>query len=420
LTAAAGSRCVPSWKISSGGRSGPAGSAPGTGCRRRGLAKALGPVPRPGARVLRPAAGRGLPGHPRSLGDPGRFGGDTKRASLVPARAGTGADDRRLRFRRARPRVGPAAGLGVGDPRGLPRRPERRPRLRRPRRKPAAARGSRRIPAARARRRYRRRAGHHLFGCEPGSSAGAAGPGRPGADQGRLRGPGRCGQHHLRRGPARAGLQAVPAPVDVRGVDVAALDATGAAAVVLTPAHQWPTGVVLAPERRLALIDCAALACWPGYPAGSWPGPPGSASPPSPGPSADKPFCPSPRAPPGPTPPVSPLTAGPYCRPDPGGRQRDGNLPGQAQPGPGGRPGLGPRPGRQRPGHPQLPALDDPTRTIIGAPIVTAWGQRTGRGTWSGIWRMSASLGGGLVRLKRTLPSGRLAGPGVGHFPARP
>jgi GntR family transcriptional regulator/MocR family aminotransferase len=55
-----------------------------------------------------------------------------------------------------------------------------------------------------------------------------------------------------------AGLQAVPVPVDDRGVDVAALDAAGAGAVVLTPAHQWPTGVVLAPERRLALIDWAA------------------------------------------------------------------------------------------------------------------------------------------------------------------
>jgi GntR family transcriptional regulator/MocR family aminotransferase len=54
-----------------------------------------------------------------------------------------------------------------------------------------------------------------------------------------------------------AGLQAVPVPVDARGVDVAALDATGAGAVVLTPAHQGPTGVVLAPERRLALIDWA-------------------------------------------------------------------------------------------------------------------------------------------------------------------
>ncbi len=57
---------------------------------------------------------------------------------------------------------------------------------------------------------------------------------------------------------AWAGVGAVPVPVDDQGVDVAALDATGARAVVLTPAHQWPTGVVLAPERRLALIDWAA------------------------------------------------------------------------------------------------------------------------------------------------------------------
>lgn len=55
-----------------------------------------------------------------------------------------------------------------------------------------------------------------------------------------------------------AGLEAVAVPVDDRGIDVAALDASGAGAVVLTPAHQWPTGVVLAPERRLALIDWAA------------------------------------------------------------------------------------------------------------------------------------------------------------------
>ncbi len=55
-----------------------------------------------------------------------------------------------------------------------------------------------------------------------------------------------------------AGLEAVAIAVDDRGIDVAALDASGAGAVVLTPAHQWPTGVVLAPERRLALIDWAA------------------------------------------------------------------------------------------------------------------------------------------------------------------
>ena len=57
---------------------------------------------------------------------------------------------------------------------------------------------------------------------------------------------------------AWAGVRAVPVPVDDRGVDVTALDASGATAVVLTPAHQWPTGVVLAPDRRLALIDWAA------------------------------------------------------------------------------------------------------------------------------------------------------------------
>jgi GntR family transcriptional regulator/MocR family aminotransferase len=52
---------------------------------------------------------------------------------------------------------------------------------------------------------------------------------------------------------ARIGLEAIPVPVDSRGIDVGALTATGARAAVLTPAHQWPTGVVLAAERRLAL-----------------------------------------------------------------------------------------------------------------------------------------------------------------------
>jgi GntR family transcriptional regulator/MocR family aminotransferase len=56
----------------------------------------------------------------------------------------------------------------------------------------------------------------------------------------------------------RMGVEAVPVPVDDGGVDVGALAATGAQAVVLTPAHQWPTGVVLAPERRHALVAWAA------------------------------------------------------------------------------------------------------------------------------------------------------------------
>ena len=53
---------------------------------------------------------------------------------------------------------------------------------------------------------------------------------------------------------ARAGLESVPVPVDGSGLVVAALEGTGAGAVVLTPAHQHPTGVVLTPERRGALV----------------------------------------------------------------------------------------------------------------------------------------------------------------------
>ncbi len=56
---------------------------------------------------------------------------------------------------------------------------------------------------------------------------------------------------------ARAGLEAVPIPVDEHGADIAALAASGARAVVLTPAHQTPTGVVLAPARRHELVTWA-------------------------------------------------------------------------------------------------------------------------------------------------------------------
>jgi GntR family transcriptional regulator/MocR family aminotransferase len=55
----------------------------------------------------------------------------------------------------------------------------------------------------------------------------------------------------------RWGIEAIPVPVDDSGIKVDALAATEARAVVLIPAHQWPTGVVLSPERRLALLDWA-------------------------------------------------------------------------------------------------------------------------------------------------------------------
>ena len=53
---------------------------------------------------------------------------------------------------------------------------------------------------------------------------------------------------------ARAGLECVAVPVDGAGVQVEALARSGADAVVLTPAHQHPTGVVLSGERRTALL----------------------------------------------------------------------------------------------------------------------------------------------------------------------
>ncbi|MFC0067108.1 PLP-dependent aminotransferase family protein [Umezawaea endophytica] len=54
---------------------------------------------------------------------------------------------------------------------------------------------------------------------------------------------------------AAAGLTAVPVPVDEDGVRVDRLG--GTRAVVVTPAHQFPTGTVLAPARRAALVAWA-------------------------------------------------------------------------------------------------------------------------------------------------------------------
>lgn len=51
-----------------------------------------------------------------------------------------------------------------------------------------------------------------------------------------------------------------PVPVDANGLDVAALARTKARAVLVTPAHQFPTGVVLSPERRRELISWAERA----------------------------------------------------------------------------------------------------------------------------------------------------------------
>ena len=59
----------------------------------------------------------------------------------------------------------------------------------------------------------------------------------------------------LHRDVIRArGLEPVPVPVDELGAQVSELSGQG---VLLTPAHQMPTGVPLAPERRTAAVEWA-------------------------------------------------------------------------------------------------------------------------------------------------------------------
>ena len=56
------------------------------------------------------------------------------------------------------------------------------------------------------------------------------------------------------------GLRPVPVPVDEHGLNTSDLAGTELRAALLTPAHQFPTGAVLAPERRRELLDWAAAA----------------------------------------------------------------------------------------------------------------------------------------------------------------
>ena len=51
-----------------------------------------------------------------------------------------------------------------------------------------------------------------------------------------------------------AGLDKVPIRVDEDGIQVEALEHTRADAVMVTPAHQFPTGVVMSGERRTAIL----------------------------------------------------------------------------------------------------------------------------------------------------------------------
>jgi GntR family transcriptional regulator/MocR family aminotransferase len=69
-----------------------------------------------------------------------------------------------------------------------------------------------------------------------------------------LEDPGPRDHDHIAR---RAGLRVSAVPVDAEGLRVDQLRASGARAVLLTPAHQCPTGAVLSPTRRHELVQWA-------------------------------------------------------------------------------------------------------------------------------------------------------------------
>jgi GntR family transcriptional regulator/MocR family aminotransferase len=69
---------------------------------------------------------------------------------------------------------------------------------------------------------------------------------------------GSSGTDETIRAAAAMGLRVVYVPVDDLGIDTAALEASGAQVAIVTPAHQSPTGVVMAAPRRHALLSWAS------------------------------------------------------------------------------------------------------------------------------------------------------------------
>jgi GntR family transcriptional regulator/MocR family aminotransferase len=65
------------------------------------------------------------------------------------------------------------------------------------------------------------------------------------------------GQSDVARAARASGLEPVPVAVDASGIVVDALQRAGADAVVVTPAHHFPTGAVMSAERRAALVAWA-------------------------------------------------------------------------------------------------------------------------------------------------------------------
>ncbi|TSD96929.1 PLP-dependent aminotransferase family protein [Gordonia rubripertincta] len=59
------------------------------------------------------------------------------------------------------------------------------------------------------------------------------------------------------RAVERGGTRLIPIPVDDEGMVIDDLERSGAPAVLLSPSHQFPTGVALSPARRMQVIEWA-------------------------------------------------------------------------------------------------------------------------------------------------------------------
>ena len=133
----------------------------------------------------------------------------------------------------------PNAALDYGDPRG--------------------SRSLREVLAGylrRVRGRCRRfRTDSHLCRVRPGTPL----PRVPSRSQRTAGGPRRSGNGdgETLAAAARAGWETVPVPVSTAASTSTLSPRAGVRVVVVTPAHQWPTGVVMAPERRHALVTWA-------------------------------------------------------------------------------------------------------------------------------------------------------------------
>ena len=207
------------------------------------------PRARDGRRGLRAAHRRGLPDGAAGRADAGGLRRHRRRP------AGTARDARRpapgSRARHARRQRLPARGLAARAAARLRRRARQRARLPRPARPPGAARRARRLPRALARRGRRPRPDRRLRGLQRGP--GAAARGAAGRHRWRMEDP--CLDFH-RAIVRAAGREIVPMAVDERR-RAAGGRRGGRGAVLLTPAHQFPLGATLAPERRAAFVGWA-------------------------------------------------------------------------------------------------------------------------------------------------------------------